>query len=317
MKLLFELSGEHPDLPVAELECVGTVLDRRIQVAVAECPDPGAARRLALTHVVMEYLGECEPTHDAFVSLLRDLAIQTEKPFAGRVKMIQGSRMDVARLEVERLTGSLIVGPVSLREPVEEYRAVVSEDRCYFGRVIMRIDRGAFDVRNPMRRPFFHPGVMMPRMARALVNISLAAPGDWVYDPFCGTGGILLEAREIGARILGSDFDPAMVAGYRQNLPNSDVLIADATAVPVCDHAIDAVVTDLPYGQSVRIRAESMDRLYDGSLAEIRRILKPGRRAIVVTHRDITDIAARHFTVLQEHEQRVHKSLTRRILVLA
>jgi len=265
----------------------------------------------------MEYLGECEPTHDAFVSLLRDLAIQTEKPFAGRVKMIQGSRMDVARLEVERLIGSLIVGPVSLREPVEEYRAVVSEDRCYFGRVIMRIDRGAFDVRNPMRRPFFHPGVMMPRMARALVNISLAAPGDWVYDPFCGTGGILLEAREIGARILGSDFDPAMVAGYRQNLPNSDVLIADATAVPVCDHAIDAVVTDLPYGQSVRIRAESMDRLYDGSLAEIRRILKPGRRAIVVTHRDITDIAARHFTVLQEHEQRVHKSLTRRILVLA
>jgi tRNA (guanine10-N2)-dimethyltransferase len=317
MKLLFELSGEHPDLPVAELECVGTVLDRRIQVAVAECPDPGAARRLALTHVVMEYLGECEPTHDAFVSLLRDLAIQTEKPFAGRVKMIQGSRMDVARLEVERLIGSLIVGPVSLREPVEEYRAVVSEDRCYFGRVIMRIDRGAFDVRNPMRRPFFHPGVMMPRMARALVNISLAAPGDWVYDPFCGTGGILLEAREIGARILGSDFDPAMVAGYRQNLPNSDVLIADATAVPVCDHAIDAVVTDLPYGQSVRIRAESMDRLYDGSLAEIRRILKPGRRAIVVTHRDITDIAARHFTVLQEHEQRVHQSLTRRILVLA
>lgn len=317
MKLLFELSGEHPDLPVAELECVGTVLDRRIQVAAAECPDPGAARRLALTHVVMEYLGECEPTHDAFVSLLRDLAIQTEKPFAGRVKMIQGSRMDVARLEVERLIGSLIVGPVSLREPVEEYRAVVSEDRCYFGRVIMRIDRGAFDVRNPMRRPFFHPGVMMPRMARALVNISLAAPGDWVYDPFCGTGGILLEAREIGARILGSDFDPAMVAGYRQNLPNSDVLIADATAVPVCDHAIDAVVTDLPYGQSVRIRAESMDRLYDGSLAEIRRILKPGRRAIVVTHRDITDIAARHFTVLQEHEQRVHKSLTRRILVLA
>ena len=317
MKLLFELSGEHPDLPVAELECVGTVLDRRIKVAVAECPDPGAARRLALTHVVMEYLGECEPTHDAFVSLLRDLAIQTEKPFAGRVKMIQGSRMDVARLEVERLIGSLIVGPVSLREPVEEYRAVVSEDRCYFGRVIMRIDRGAFDVRNPMRRPFFHPGVMMPRMARALVNISLAAPGDWVYDPFCGTGGILLEAREIGARILGSDFDPAMVAGYRQNLPNSDVLIADATAVPVCDHAIDAVVTDLPYGQSVRIRAESMDRLYDGSLAEIRRILKPGRRAIVVTHRDITDIAARHFTVLQEHEQRVHKSLTRRILVLA
>ncbi|WP_243669813.1 hypothetical protein [Methanoculleus chikugoensis] len=95
------------------------------------------------------------------------------------------------------------------------------------------------------------------------------------------------------------------------------MLIADATAVPICDGALDSVVTDLPpYGQSVRIRAESMDELYDGSLAEIRRILRPGRRAVVVTHRDITPIAAQHFTVLQEHEQRVHKSLTRRILVL-
>ncbi|MDD3932434.1 methyltransferase domain-containing protein [Methanoculleus sp. UBA303] len=317
MKLLFELSGEHPDLPVAELECVGTVLDRRAQVAVAECPDPEAAGRLALTHVVMEYLGECEPTKEAFADLLRDLAITTEKPFAGRVKKVQGSRMETAQLDLERLIGSLIAGPVSLREPVEEYRAVASEDRCYFGRVLSRIDRGGFDARNPMRRPFFHPGVMMPRMARALVNLSLVRPGELVFDPFCGTGGILLEAREIGVRVLGSDFDPAMVAGYRQNLPGSEVMIADATAVPICDHVLDAVVTDLPYGQSVRIRAESMDRLYDGSLAEVRRILGPGRRAVVVTHRDITDIAARHFTILQEHEQRVHKSLTRRILVLS
>jgi tRNA (guanine10-N2)-dimethyltransferase len=154
-------------------------------------------------------------------------------------------------------------------------------------------------------------------MARALINISLVRPGERVFDPFCGTGGILLEAREIGARILGSDFDPLMVAGYRQNLPGADAMIADATAIPLSDHSLDAVVTDLPYGQSVRIRAESMNKLYDGSLAEIRRILRPERRAVIVTHRNITDIAARHFTILQAHEQRVHKSLTRRILVLA
>ncbi len=317
MKLLFELSGEHPDLPIAELECVGRVLDARPQVAVAECPDPGAAGRLALTHVVMEYLGECEPTIEAFSALLADLAITTTKPFAGRVKKIQGSGMEASQLDLERLIGSRIDGPVSLKRPVEEYRAVASEDRCYFGRVLLRIDRGGFEFRNPMRRPFFHPGVMMPRMARALINISLVRPGGRVFDPFCGTGGILLEAREIGARILGSDFDPLMVAGYRQNLPGADAMIADATAIPLSDHSLDAVVTDLPYGQSVRIRAESMNKLYDGSLAEIRRILRPERRAVIVTHRNITDIAARHFTILQAHEQRVHKSLTRRILVLA
>ena len=54
MKLLFELSGENPTLPCAEIECVATVLDSRPQVAVAECPVPGDARRLAMTHVVLD-----------------------------------------------------------------------------------------------------------------------------------------------------------------------------------------------------------------------------------------------------------------------
>jgi tRNA (guanine10-N2)-dimethyltransferase len=59
-----------------------------------------------------------------------------------------------------------------------------------------------------------------------------------------------------------------------------------------------------------------MERLYDDALAELSRVLKQGRRAVVVTHKDISEIAARHMVVVQRHEQRVHKSLTRRILVL-
>jgi tRNA (guanine10-N2)-dimethyltransferase len=48
----------------------------------------------------------------------------------------------------------------------------------------------------------------------------------------------------------------------------------------------------------------------------MRRVLKVGRRAVVVTHRDIGDIAGRHLRILQRHGQRVHKSLTRHVLVL-
>ena len=101
------------------------------------------------------------------------------------------------------------------------------------------------------------------------------------------------------------------------NLPGAELMLADATRLPFRDQSVDAVVTDFPYGQSVCIRKEStMDKLYDGALAEIRRILVRKQRAVVVTHCDISAIAARHFTFVEQHYQRVHKSLTRHVLVL-
>jgi tRNA (guanine10-N2)-dimethyltransferase len=138
-----------------------------------------------------------------------------------------------------------------------------------------------------------------------------------VLDPFCGTGGILIEADLLGMQAIGSDFDPMMIGGSRQNLPGADLLLADATRLPFPDKSLDAVITDFPYGQSVCIKkADTMDNLYSDALEQIKRVLKPGHRAVVVTHRDISDIANRHLTVLQKHDQRVHKSLTRRVLVL-
>ncbi|PKL58330.1 MAG: RNA methyltransferase [Methanomicrobiales archaeon HGW-Methanomicrobiales-5] len=320
MKLLFELSGENPTLPFAELSCVGTILEQRLQVAVAECPHPEQAQRLAMSQVVLEYLGECEPNIPAFKNLLKELAISSPRTFAGRAKKIHGGCNEhnpSSQREFERLIGDMISGPVSLDHPETEYRAILSEDKCYFGKVLFFINRSGYDARNPGKRDFFHPGVMMPRMARTLANIAEVQDGDTVLDPFCGTGGILIEAELLGATAIGSDFDPLMVQGCRQNMMHSSLMLADATQLPFQNHSIDSVVTDLPYGQSVCIKkADTMDNLYADSLDEISRVLKKGRRAVVVTHRDISSIARQHMTVLQQHEQRVHKSLTRRVLVL-
>ncbi len=321
MKLLFELSGENPTLPFAELTCVGTVLEERLQVAVAECPYPEQAQRLAMTQVVLEYLGECEPVIPAFKNLLHDLAITSVSTFAGRAKKVHPGSNEhnpSSQREFERIIGDMIAGPVSLNNPETEYRAILSGDKCYFGKVLFSINRSGYDTRNPGKRDFFHPGVMMPRMARTLANIANVQEGDRVLDPFCGTGGILIEAELLGAAAIGSDFDPLMVQGSRQNILPASLMLADATQLPFQDHSIDSVVTDLPYGQSVCIKkADTMDNLYADALDEISRVLKRGKRAVVVTHKDISDIARDHMTVIQQHEQRVHKSLTRRVLVLS
>jgi tRNA (guanine10-N2)-dimethyltransferase len=321
MKLLFELSGENGTIPPAELECVGRVLDMRAQVAVAECPDPDAAHRLAMTRVVLEYLGECEPEIGAFRGLLKDLALNPGRTFAGRVKKVHaGDCRKIQRCsqrEFERLIGTMANGSVSLINPEVEYRAILSEDRCYFGKVLFFIDRKGYDHRNPGKRTFFHPGVMMPRMARALINISCVQKGDLILDPFCGTGGILIEAGLLGIDAIGSDFDPVMVHGSQQNIPDGTFLVSDATNLPLQNGSVSAVVTDFPYGQSVCIRKpETLENLYGRALEEIGRVMRPGRRAVVVTHRDISAIAAGYMIIIQRHEQRVHKSLTRRVLVL-
>lgn len=316
VQILLELAGDHPELPFAELDLIGPVLEKNIQVAVVECMHPHEVQRLALAHSAMEYLGSCVADRDAFETMIRDLSISSPRPFAGRVKKIFGCTMDDQESDLERLIGAGISGKVNLQNPEEEFRAVISGSRCYFGRVLWRSDPRRFAERRPGDRPFFHPGVMMPRMVRALLNISCAREGEILLDPFCGTGGMIMEAHLLRIRAVGSDIDPFMVRGSRLNLEKGQVLQADVRSLPFPSASFDAVVTDLPYGQSSSIRAESLDSLYQHALEEITRVLKPRRRAVLVTHRDIWDLAACFLEIVGCYSQRVHKSLTRHILVL-
>lgn len=316
MKLIFEFWGEHPHLPRAELSCLGTVTDYRVQVAVADIPDPEKLSRLAYTHRVMKYLGECQADEESFTRLLTDLSLTASKPFCGRVKKMEGHQMTTSSTHIERIIGAHIHGTVSVSAPEIVYRAIVSEGRIFFGEVIWEIDRGPYHERKPGNREFFHPGVMMPRMIRALVNLSHAMPGETVLDPFCGTGGTLIEADLLGCRAIGTDADPCMIHGTRLNLQNASVATADVRFLPFPDNSVDHIVSDLPYGQSVFIIGSGLDDLYHKALFEMRRVSRPGLRQVIVTHRDIRPLVSEFFSIQEYFEQRVHKSLTRRILVL-
>ncbi|MDV0441378.1 methyltransferase domain-containing protein [Methanorbis furvi] len=316
MNLLFELSGENTSLAIAEIACVGTVTRTATGAAIAEVEYPETTTRLAQTHVVMELIGECDGTSSALQELLTQLNIIADRPFACRVRKVHPSTVDAPQLELERMMGKSIRGTVCLSNPEVEYRALFTDNRCFLGKVLYTIDRGSYAYRNPQRRAFFHPGVMMPLMARTMVNLTHVMPGELLCDPFCGTGGMLLETELMGVVSIGSDYDPEMLEGCRSNLPDGAYVRADATRMPYPDGCFDAVATDLPYGQSTTVGADSLDTLYVDSLREIRRILKKGGRAVVVTHRDIRGLTDGLFEISGYYEQRVHKSLTRRILVL-
>ena len=104
---------------------------------------------------------------------------------------------------------------VDLERPDNEVRLLLS-DRLHIFISQKSIDRSSFELRKVAERPFFSPVSLHPRYARALVNLTRAKRGQRLLDPFCGTGGILLEAASIGLRVSGSDISPEMVEGAKR-----------------------------------------------------------------------------------------------------
>lgn len=74
-------------------------------------------------------------------------------------------------------------------------------------------------------------GLLPPKVARMMVNIALgqAVPDktEALYDPFCGSGTVLMEARTLGLSVLGSDLDQVAIEGVRRNLEWQDTLEPD------------------------------------------------------------------------------------------
>src|SRR3989338_2127247 len=62
-------------------------------------------------------------------------------------------------------------------------------------------------------------GMLPPKLARILVNLSGAKPDDTLLDPFCGSGTILMEATLMGfSDLVGSDISQKAVENARKNL---------------------------------------------------------------------------------------------------
>jgi hypothetical protein len=61
-------------------------------------------------------------------------------------------------------------------------------------------------------------GMLPPKLAQIIVNLSGAKRGGTVWDPFCGTGVLLQEALLMGIDVYGSDIESRMIEYTEQNL---------------------------------------------------------------------------------------------------
>ena len=323
----FELSGEHPTLPEAEARsCCAAECDR-FEVGSS---GPGyailgfepralgsIASRLALTHRLGRYLGSCPPAEAERFAGELDIPDGT---IAVRAKRYQESHLgvDVGKLAV-RIGGVAAKGrKVDLEHPEIELRLLVS-DRVHFFLGEREIDRGQFEKRKVAERPYFSPISLHPKFARALVNMTLVKRGGRLLDPFCGTGGVLIEAASIGIRACGSDISPAMVEGCVLNmehfgLPYERIVVSDIGDIADAIGKVDGVATDPPYGRATSTMREPLGELYDRAMDAIASVLDRGAMAGVVLPRPCP--RSDGLELVSHHSQKVHRSLSRNYCLL-
>jgi tRNA (guanine10-N2)-dimethyltransferase len=154
-----------------------------------------------------------------------------------------------------------------------------------------------------------------------MVNLAKPRVGDLVFDPFCGTGGMLVEAASIGCRVLGSDIKIRMTKGTFLNLAYFNIkaegiIVADARSLPIVK--IDCVVTDPPYGRSATTVKRTTRQIVEEVLTSVHELLDKGQRICMASPKTLNISRVGIFLGykhLESHFVYVHRSLTREIAV--
>ncbi len=335
MEIVLIMSQEHKTLPKAEIEAVlkaenipFDILNQYDGVLILNVPDECLkslkmiAKRFSYTHEVCKLLIETDK-----VDLNSEIQKYSwndliTKDYAVRVKrMDKTDKFDTSEVEwelggiINNLLGNVTV---NLKDPSSFIRIIFIDNKILVTERLFKIDKKHFYNLKPHKRPFFYPGSMSPKLARCMVNLTGVKEGDLVLDPFCGTGGILIEAGIMGARVVGVDIDERMVEGTIKNLKhcgvkNYEVFREDARKIKL-PYKVNAVATDPPYGISASTGGEESKNLYAQSLITIEKLLTNNGRLCLATphYMDITGlIEDTNFEIIEQHHIRMHKSLTR------
>jgi tRNA (guanine10-N2)-dimethyltransferase len=332
MKLLFELSKEHPTLPCAEvlatLEAEGNgynVIESNEDVLIVETTSHDViiqrlTERLAFTFMIDELLFSCPATVGDMIRSAKNHPLRRDGSIAIRCK----NRSTTIQSEelIDRL-GDIYTKDraVDLSHPDIELRAVVTEDKAYVGIKKGTLDTSHFQKRRGHFRPFLLPITLHPKVARGLVNLSSVKRQGTLLDPFCGTGGILLEAGLLGIQVIGSDVEEKMIDGCRKNLEfyhlkDFQLYHADIGDISKYVRVVDAVVTDFPYARSTTTKGERLTLLYDRAFQSISQVLKKNGRAVVgLSSQEICTIGEKYLSVVETYPMKSHRSLTRYFVV--
>jgi tRNA G10 N-methylase Trm11 len=149
------------------------------------------------------------------------------------------------RRTIEREVGRQIKGVADIRNPQVLFAVMQVNGRWVFGNYV----KGESVWFRHQQKPHNYSTALSTRVARAVVNIAIPNPaGIKAVDPCCGIGTVLIEALSMGIDIEGSDNNPVILAGTRENIAHfgftGEVTFKDMRTIT---NHYDAAIIDLPY----------------------------------------------------------------------
>jgi len=332
MKYIFELSKEHDTLPKAEIISIlnSEKLDYKIieknedilllNVKIDENKFIQIFERLSFSYFIDSYLFTSDLNLDHIIENSMKNPISTKGSIA--VRYLNRSDKESSKKIVEALASIYTIDrKVDLNKPDIEIRAIITNKKVYVGIKIFKIDRTNYEKRKVQNRPFFLPISLHPKVARVLVNISGIKKNEVLLDPFCGTGGILIEAGLIGIKIIGSDIEDKMIKGSKKNLDfygikKYKLYKEDIGHIMNKIDKVDCIVTDMPYGKSTTTKGENILDLYNRTFKTVNNLLKDGGKAVVgLSDKKFIELSEEFLSIIDIFKIRAHKSLVRYFVV--
>lgn len=352
MKYIFLLSGDYLDLAREEVlglfDAENSKLINRLLIANVKNDKniiKKLSQRLALTKNIYKLLFECKANELIKVMEKYDWSSVYKDDFCLRLYYFNNNKnhdKEIKRYSEKDLAKYIwrsVRNPkVDLENPKTKIELFIINGNVYCGLLIYENCEG-FESRKSHLRPFPHPSSLHPKLARALINISGAQENQILLDPFCGTGGFLIEAGLMNIKAIGYEINKIMISGCIENLEYFKIKnykIKNKNALEIKDK-FDYAVTDLPYGLNsnaissycknswkegrINLKIQKKDfhknleNFYLNFLKSLRKILK--KKAVIVFphYIDYKKILKNSkFRIEREFSIYVHRSLTRKIV---
>lgn len=188
------------------------------------------------------------------------------------------------RRAIEKRVGLHINGAADIYRPQRLFGVMVIDGKWVFGDYV----RSEPVWHRHQDKPHSYSTALGTRLARAAVNIAIPDPsGVKAIDPCCGIGTVLVEALSMGIDIVGSDRNPLVLGGARENIAHFGFSCeVKKTDIRNITETYDAAIIDLPYNLCSVITPEEQREMLESA----RRFAK---RAVVVTVEPIDDILAK------------------------